>query len=67
MWNEIFFSLFHGLSQPGLDIKNGRMMFLNFKIFLLFFWEFSIPGRVGIEFGTNFFLSLSRPISARFG
>ena len=32
--------------------------FLIFSIFLLFFSEFSSPGRVWTEFGTNFFFSL---------
>jgi len=34
---------------------------------MLFFWELFGQGRVGMKFGTNFFSSLSRPISGRFG
>ena len=40
------------------------MMFSNFLNFFAFsFWEFSFPGQVGTEFGTNFFffLGLSQP------
>ena len=32
-----------------------------FLIFLLFYSEFSCPGRVGTEFGTKIFFSLSQP------
>ena len=32
-----------------------------FLIFLLFYSEFSCPGRVGTEFGTKIFCSLSQP------
>ena len=41
--------------------------FLIFWIFLLLFSEFSCSGRVGTEFRTKNFFSLSRPISSRFG
>ena len=41
--------------------------FFIFWIFLLFFSEFSCSGRVGTEFRTKIFFSLSRPISSRFG
>ena len=41
--------------------------FLILWIFLLFFSEFSCPGRQWTEFGTKMFSSLSRPISSRFG
>ena len=51
----MFFSLFLGLSQPNLDRNNAGMKFLIFWIFLRFFWEFSCPGRVGTDFGQNFF------------
>ena len=37
-----------------------------FLIFLLFFSEFSYPGRVWTEFGTKIFFSLSRPILSPF-
>ena len=54
------FILILGLSQPGLDSNIAGMMFFNF---LLFFLEFSIPGRVGMEFGKNFFFSLFLDLS----
>ena len=62
-----FFSLFLGLSHPVFAKNNTKKRFLNFFIFLLFFWEFSCMGRIWTEFGTKIFLSLSRPISSRFG
>jgi len=39
--------------------------FLIFSICLLFFSEFSYLGRVGMEFGTKSFFSLSWPLSTR--
>ena len=36
-----FFSLFFGLSHPGLDRNNAEMMFFKFsKFFCYFFWNF---------------------------
>ena len=61
------FSLFLGLSQPGLDRNIVRMMLFSFLNFFLFVLELSSPGRVGMEFGTKIFFSLSRPISGRIG
>ena len=56
-----FFPLFLGLSHGfWLKIMPGR----GFLIFLLFFLEFTCQGRVWAEFGTKFFLSISRPISS---
>ena len=37
--------------------------FLIYWIFLLFFWEFSLPGRVWAEFRSKILFSLSRPVS----
>ena len=63
----IFFVYFSAYLIPfSLEIMPERG-FLIFCIFLLFFSEFSLPGRVWMEFGTKFFFSLSRPISSRFG
>ena len=49
-----------------LKILPGRG-FIIFKIFLLFFSEFSFPGRVWMEFGTKILFSLFRLISSRNG
>ena len=38
-----------------------------FWIILLFFSEFSCPGRVWMEFGAQSFFSLFRPVLSRFG
>ena len=56
-----FFAICFRILLPGLDRNIAeQMFFLIFAIFLLFFLEFSSPGRVGIEFGTNiFFFSFS--------
>ena len=62
-----FFSLFFGLSNPVLAKNYAGTRFFNFLNFLLFFSEFSCPGRVLTEFRTKSFLSLFRPISSRFG
>ena len=48
IWMEIFFFLFLSLSKLSFDRNNARVMFYNS---LIFFWEFSIAGRVGTEFG----------------
>ena len=63
-----FFSHFHNLSHPGL-YKNsvGLMLFNLFLIFLIFFYGKRSPARVGTEFGTKFFFSLSRTLLTRFG
>jgi len=61
------FSLFFGQSHPVFTKNNARKRFLIFSIFLLFFSEFSSPGRVRTEFWTKRFFSLSRPTSSRFG
>ena len=59
-----FFSLFLGLSHPPFWLKIMlERGFLFFWISLLFFLQFSSPGRVWMEFGTKFFFSLFRPIS----
>ena len=53
-----FFSLFLDLYHPFLANYNAGKRFLNF--FLLFFSEFSCPGRVCAKFGTKiFFFSFS--------
>ena len=44
--------------------ERGILIFLNF---LLFFSEFSCMSRVWMEFGSQIFFSLSRPISSCFG
>ena len=62
-----FFFLFLGLSQPGLYRNNARMKIFHLLIFFAIFLEFSSPGRVRTEINTNIFLSLSLPISTRFG
>ena len=62
-----FFFLFLGLSHPVLARNNAGSMFLIFWFFLVFFWEFSCPGRVWTEFGTKFFFYISRLITSRFG
>ena len=62
-----FFSRFHGQSLSVLAKNNSGKRFFNFLIFLLFFSEFSIPGRVWTKFGTKIFFALSWPISSRFG
>ena len=61
------FFLFFGLSHPVLAIKKAGKRFFDFLIFLLFFSEFSCPGRERTEFGTIIFFCRSRPISSRFG
>ena len=68
-WNSglKFCSLFFGLSLPVLAKNNVGKSFLKFWIFLLFYSEFSCPGRVWTEFRTKFFLSLFGPISSRLG
>ena len=63
IWDQIFFFLFLGLCQPGLDINNARMMFLNFFCYFLF-WNFL--ARVKQEWNSeqkflSLFLSLSQP------
>ena len=63
---KIFFFYFSAYLTPfWLKIMLERG-FLIFWIFLLFFSEFSSPGRVRTEFGTKFFFSLCPPISSRF-
>ena len=47
-------------TMPGIG-------FIIFWIFLLFFSEFSFPGRVWTEFGTKISISFSQPISSCFG
>ena len=67
IWDEIFF-LFLRLSQPDWDRNNVEMVFFNFLNFFLFFWKFSIPGLVGMEFEKNFFslfLGVSQPVLDR--
>ena len=49
------FSLFLGQSHPVLPKYNTGKGFLIFSIFLLFFSEFSSPGRVWTEFRTKIF------------
>ena len=49
-----------------LKIMPGRG-FTIFWIFMLFFSEFSCPGRVWTEFWSKILCSLFRPISSRFG
>ena len=68
-WNSglNFFLSFSAYLIPfWLKIMSERG-FLIFWIFLLFFSEFSYPGRQWTEVGTKMFSSLSRPISSRFG
>ena len=62
-----FFSRFLFQSLPVLAKNNTGKRFFNFLLFLLFFSEFSSPGRVWTEFGTKIFFALSHPISSRFG
>ena len=67
---QVFFLSFSDSLNPFLIEIMPVLTFLIlliFKIFLLFFFEFSYPGRVGTEFGAKIFFSLSRPISSRFG
>ena len=59
-----FFSFLASLSLFRIMLDRG---FLIFWFFLLFFSEYSCPGWVWTEFGTKIFLSLSQPISTRFG
>ena len=54
-----FFSLFLGLYHLILAKNNVRKSFLIFFNFLLFFSEFSCPGRVWTEFWSKFLFSLS--------
>ena len=73
----IFFEIFlPGSSVNGIRDKNFFLAFSaylipfwlkimperGFLIFLIFFSEFSCPGRVWTEFGTKIFFSLSQPI-----
>ena len=60
-WN--FFSLFLGLCHPSLYRNCVRMMFSNFLNILAVFFGNGRPTRVGTEFGTKIFFSLSRPLS----
>jgi len=63
-WNFDFtFSAY--LIPFWLKMVPGRG-FIIFWIFLLFFPEFSCPGRVWTEFGTKILFSLFRHISSRF-
>ena len=62
-WNFFLFYLAY-LIPFWLKIMPGRG-FIIFQIFLLFFSEFSYPGRVWTEFGTKFFFfffGLSYPV-----
>ena len=61
------FSLFPGLSHPVLAKNNAGKRFFNFWIFLLFFSEFSCPGRAWTEFETKIFFSHSRPMLSHVG
>ena len=58
-----FFSLFLGLCHPSLYRNCVRMMFSNFLNILAVFFGNGRPARVGTEFGTKIFFSLSRPLS----
>ena len=62
-----FCSLFFSISHPVLAKINAGKRFYNLLNFLLFFSEFSCPGRVWSEFGTKILFSLFRPISSGFG
>ena len=62
--DEIVFFSFSAYLNPIWIENNARMKFFSFFIIFL---EFSIPGQVQTEFGTKFFFSLSRPISAQIG
>ena len=53
------------LIPPWLKIMPGKG-FIIFRIFLIFFSEFSCLGRVWTEFGIKIFFSLFRPISFPF-
>ena len=55
---NFFFSFSANLIPFWLEIiaKRGFLIFL---IFLLFFSEFSCPGRIWTEFGSNFFFAFS--------
>ena len=58
---------FHSFSAYVILFWLKIMPERGFLIFLLFFSEFSSPGRIWTEFGTKIFFSFSRPISSRFG
>ena len=60
MERQFLFSLFLGIFQPILTGNEAPMVLFDFLIFLLFFLEFSITRRVGMERKDNFyFLSFS--------
>ena len=64
---QFLFSLFLGLFQPILPWNVATMVFFDFLIFVLFFWNFLL--RVGWERnGTSIFIfSISRPFPTYFG
>ena len=57
---------FLGLSDPVLAKNNAAKRFYNFLNFLIFFSEFSCPGRVWTEFWSKILFSLFRPITSHF-
>ena len=62
-----FFYRFLGLSHPVLAKNIAGKRFFSLLNFSLFFSEFSCPGRIRMEFGIKILISLSRPLSTRFG
>ena len=67
--DQIFFLSFSAYLNPFWQKIMPERGFLIFWIFLLFFSEFSSPGRVGTKIGTNFvfslFFGLSTPVLAK--
>ena len=68
IWDEIFFFLFHGLYQPGLDRNIAGTMFFNFYNFFDIFLGIFSPGSGCNGIQHNFFslfLGLSHPVLAK--
>ena len=64
-WNFVF--TFSAYPLPVLAKNNARKMVYNFWILLLFFSEYSCPGRVWTEFWSKILFSLFWLISSRLG